>query len=54
MLNFLTEHPTFLFLGNCCLMPVLFTLFGVWIGRFRPRLRMPFTMDPHRDELEEF
>jgi len=51
MLNFLTENPAILFIGNCCLMPLLFVGLGAWIGRYRPRLRMPFTVD-RMDEMD--
>jgi len=54
MLQYLTEHPMVLFIGNCCLMPILFLGLGAWIGRYRPRLRMPFTVDTYGDEMEEF
>ena len=53
MLNFLTEHPTILFVGNCCFMPLIFIGLGTWIGRYRPKLRLPFTVD-RADDLEEF
>jgi len=50
MIDWLTARPGVLMFLNCCLSPaVIFTL-GVFVGRYRPRFRVPFTLD--REEID--
>jgi len=52
MINWLTAHPGVLMFGNCCFIPVVLFGIGVFVGRFRPKLRVPFTLADD-DSLDE-
>lgn len=52
MIQFLNDNPGVLVFLNCCVGPLVCIAFGFLIGRYRPRLRLPFTMDP--DQPAEF
>jgi len=52
MIAFLTDHPGIMMALNCCFLPLIIFGIGVAVGRFRPRFRLPFTMD-RRDHYNE-
>lgn len=54
MIRFLTDHPTVLMVLNCCVGPAVAVLIGYLIGRYRPRLRVPFTLDRSERSESEF
>jgi hypothetical protein len=53
MIGFLTDNPGVLLFLNCCLAPLILFGLGVAVGRFRPRFRLPFTLDRHDHYNEE-
>jgi len=53
MIEWLTGQPGLLMFGNCCLMPVAFTMLGMFLARRRPRFRSPVTFERGYDEVED-
>lgn len=52
MIDLLTRHPGVLMFLNCCLLPAVVLAIGILVGRYRPRFRMPFTLeDQETDDI---
>ena len=52
MTRFLQDNPVILMVLNCCGMPLLFGAVGYLVGRYRPRLRVPWTVGQDTGESE--
>jgi len=50
MLTWLNNHPYLLMVLNCCIGPVAFMFLGAMIARYKPRFRLPFTIDRYDDD----
>jgi hypothetical protein len=48
----LMEKPGILMFLNCCLLPFIMFGIGVFVGRYRPRIRLPFTVDQDDHERD--
>lgn len=46
------QKPTILMMLTCCLWPGVMFALGVFVGKFRPRFRMPFTVDRDDHEID--
>lgn len=51
MVHFLSENPWTLLFMTCCLTPAIAFGLGYLVARYRPRFRMPFTLE--RDDIDD-
>lgn len=54
MINWLSQNPGVLLFLNCCAGPIVCVVIGYLIAIYRPRLRMPVTMDRPSTQDSEF
>ena len=53
MIEWLSARPGILMALNCCLGPAVVFGLGVFVGRYRPRLRSPFTLERELEDMDE-